>query len=200
MKVHWACFMLLCTSSGTATGVEESIVVVEQLQQALIEAMQAGDSLGFEERYAALAPVVDQTHDMPYIARLVLGRQWRQLDPSQQERFVTAFRNLSVATYASRFVAYADEQFVVGEQIPQPRGGILVLGEMHRPGGQPLPFEYHLRQNAEGGWRIVNIIVDGVSDLALKRAEYSGILADAGFSGLLQSLEQQAEAAAQRSK
>jgi len=41
----------------------------------------------------------------------------------------------------------------------------------------------------EGRWSIINIIADGVSDLALKRAEYSHVLARDGFNALVSMLE-----------
>ena len=40
-----------------------------------------------------------------------------------------------------------------------------------RPGEADIPLEYLLQQK-DGAWRIINIVADGVSDLALKRAEY----------------------------
>jgi phospholipid transport system substrate-binding protein len=35
------------------------------------------------------------------------------------------------------------------------------------------------------GWQIINIIADGVSDLALKRSEYTSILSRDGFDVLI---------------
>ncbi len=80
-----------------------------------------------------------------------------------------------------------------------PRSGRVVICEMQREGEQPLTFEYHLRETGND-WRIVNIVVDGVSDLALKRAEYSGVLRESGFSGLLDELANQVDAAKERSQ
>jgi phospholipid transport system substrate-binding protein len=50
-----------------------------------------------------------------------------------------------------------------------------------------------LLQQDETGWRIVNIIADGVSDLALKRAEYQRVFASGGLDGLLAELNAQTE-------
>ena len=44
------------------------------------------------------------------------------------------------------------------------------------------------------GWRIINIVADGVSDLALKRAEYQRVFASGGIDGLVAELEQQTRA------
>jgi phospholipid transport system substrate-binding protein len=51
-------------------------------------------------------------------------------------------------------------------------------------------LEYVLQQDGPS-WRIVNIVADGVSDLALKRAEYQRLFAGAGLDGLIADLEAQ---------
>ena len=53
-----------------------------------------------------------------------------------------------------------------------------------------IPLDYSLQQT-DGDWRIINIIADGVSDLALRRSEYAGIIQDLGFDGLIKHLDQQ---------
>ena len=52
----------------------------------------------------------------------------------------------------------------------------------------PIALNY-LLHNRDGRWRIINIIADGVSDLALKRAEYQRVLEEQSFAGLLAHLE-----------
>jgi len=39
-------------------------------------------------------------------------------------------------------------------------------------------------------WRIINIIANGVSDLALKRSEYTDVLSRKGFDALIGLMEQ----------
>jgi phospholipid transport system substrate-binding protein len=55
-----------------------------------------------------------------------------------------------------------------------------------------VPLVYLLQEDAQG-WRTVNIVADGVSDLALKRAEYQRLFASGGIEGLIAELEQQTE-------
>ena len=61
-----------------------------------------------------------------------------------------------------------------------------------RAGQADVSLEYLLQQDAMG-WRIINIVADGVSDLALKRAEYQRVFASGGIDGLVAELEQQSE-------
>jgi len=49
-------------------------------------------------------------------------------------------------------------------------------------------LDYVLHRSSRG-WRIVNVVADGVSDLALKRVEYTAVLRKRGFESLLSDLE-----------
>ena len=55
--------------------------------------------------------------------------------------------------------------------------------------GEKISFVYQLHKSGET-WRIVNIITNGVSDLAMKRAEYTSIIEKDGFDSLITKLEQ----------
>ena len=47
-----------------------------------------------------------------------------------------------------------------------------------------MPFNYLLRVN-NGNWLILNVIAQGVSDLALKRADYAAVIKAEGFDALI---------------
>lgn len=163
--------------------------VVRAFQETLIQAMQKGDELGYQGRFELLAPAIDHSHDIDSIIRSALGANWNTLNKEQQQNITEAFRKLSIATYAERFNHHEGERFEIIEQRPLPRDQILVRSKFIQNDSNPINFDYVLRNGSEG-WRIINILVDGVSDLALKRAEYNAILKRDGFPALLDMLEQ----------
>ena len=73
-----------------------------------------------------------------------------------------------------------------------PRDYILVRSQFTRSNGDTVSFDYLLRQNKKG-WRIINILADGVSDLALKRVEYRSILKQKGFKDFIDMLKKKIE-------
>ncbi len=173
------------------TDVGKAADVVRDLQDSLIAIMKDGDALGYEGRYDALAPVVDQTHDLDTIARLVVGRHWKGLTEAQRSDFIRTFRELSIATYAGRFKDYGGERFTILSEKPLPRGKRnLVVGHFIKADGEQVTFHYILHR-VRRRWNILGISVNGVSDLALKRAEYGGILNNDGLPTLLQRLQDQ---------
>ncbi len=174
----------LATDSPAAT--------VETLQRGLATLAQR-EHATIDERYAALAPLIDATHDLPYIAEFALRRQWTALGEADRERFIAAFRRLSVTTYAARFANVGPDTFgptsVTGDGNAE---RVEVSTSIRRSGAADVPMQY-LLQRESSGWRIINIIADGVSDLALKRAEYQRLLNAGSIDGLIAELDAQTE-------
>ena len=163
---------------------------VTRLQTGLIALMQS-DGAG-TDRSAAVTELLRATHDLPYIARIVLGRHWRELSPDQQAEFITQFEALSVANYTARFRHYGGERFEVADEQTVSEEEHNVRSVLTTAKGETHEFVYTLRRDGET-WRVVNIVVDGVSDLALKRAEYGRLMDAGGFPGLLAELTRQTE-------
>jgi len=178
--------------------------VVKSLQDTLIDAMKNSKSLGYQGRYDRLAPVIEQTHDLAYIARFAIGKKnWDRLDAEQQSRYVDVFSDYSIATYAFRFNDYDGEVFQIDSEKPMKRGRVQVLSHLKITGQQTevdsidragmIDFNYVLREH-EGRWVIINIVVQGVSDLALKRAEYKTLISEKGFDALMTHIEDKTRA------
>lgn len=183
-------FMLLVVPSwaeNTATNTPEQIV--HDLQASLIQAMREGDKMDYQERVDFLAPAISQSHDFDLIIRTVLGSNWAQLDSEQQRLITDTFRQLSIATYAGQFKEYGGEKFEILQQRSLPRDQILIRSQLFKSDGSTIDFDYVL-QLGNDGWHIVNILVDGVSDLALKRTEYRAILQRDGFQALIDMLQE----------
>ncbi len=174
---------------GQPDSLSNAATVVTQLHTALIGASRP-EAGTLEQRYTSLEPVITGTHDLPYIGRFSMRRYWSDLTENQQAEFIDAFSQLSIATYASRFADVTDETFGISGKRETAREHIEVIGTLLQNNGETLNIIYVLHQST-GNWRIINILVDGVSDLALKRAEYQLIYTKEGFPGLIDFLSVQ---------
>jgi phospholipid transport system substrate-binding protein len=151
--------------------------------------MKAGDSLALDARKQRLSPVVGKTFDLPLMAAKVLGRHWRTLPPADQTRWIEAFSALTVKTYAEQFDENTGLVFEVGVVQPAPGGTALVRTKLRRANDAPVAIDYRLRPVA-GGWRIIDIFLNGtVSELALRRSEYTSVLERDGFPKLVTTLQ-----------
>lgn len=181
--------MVASASWAKEIGADDPERVVGHLQDSLIKTMQDGKRLGYRGRFELLAPVIEQSHDFDFIARTILGAGWTDLNASQQHTFMDVFRKLSIGTYAGWFKSHAGERFEILEQQAMPRDQVMVRSRLVLPKGNPVRFDYIMRREKDG-WRIVNILADGVSDLALKRTEYRAILQRDGFQTLVDMLRE----------
>jgi len=163
--------------------------VIDRLHAALIASMRAGDDLDAAERRRALRPLVERAFDFARMGRFVLGRTWSQMDSNEQARFIESFSKLTVANYADRFTDYDGQRFedVGAERMGSRRA--LVERRFVRAEQKPMPFEYILERDDEGTWRIINVIVDGVSDLAMRRSLYTQAYADGGIDAVIKEME-----------
>ena len=165
------------------------VQTVNSLHATLLKGMREGDKIGFQGRFKLLAPVINRTHDLGFIAHTILGKLWTKLDREQQHIFIGTFRKLSISTYAGWFKNYEGERFEFIEQKTIPRNQILVRSRLIKANGDTVSLDYILRQGKEG-WHIINILADGVSDLALKRVEYRSILRKKGFPVFIDMLKE----------
>ena len=163
--------------------------VVEKFQAELISVMKDGKQLGYAGRYDKLYDPVSNSHDLTKIARIVVGKEWEKLSGAQQQKLVDDFVRLSVASYAHNFKDYSGESFVYDSEEETTRGGFVVHSTLIIPDDKPVKFDYMLKEKGNS-WRIINIIANGVSDLALKRSEYTTILQREGFDSLIAKINE----------
>ncbi len=185
------CVMGLWLGTARVSGEAPETAVyqsVERLYASLIDAMKHAQSLGYAGRYEKLAPVIDETYDLPFVAEKSLGRHWKRLSEEQRLRWVETFSQFTTSTYAERFHSYSGERFEVMDTEPSLYETFIVRSRLVKPGRDPVRLDYRLRQR-DGRWRIIDVYLNGtVSQLALRRSEYSGIMKREGFEALVQAL------------
>lgn len=164
--------------------------VVQRLHDGLLESMQRGPNSTFEERFELLEPVVRETQHGSALAQLVLKNHWGDLEKDQKKRFVELLTELSIATYADRFNNYGGESFNI-ESTDEVRDGVMyVRSYLTKADGERVSLDYVLRE-FDKGWRIINIIANGVSEVSVKRTEYDAVMKKGGFEELVKKLEEQ---------
>ncbi len=172
-----------------SAGNQGATQVIERLETTLLTVMKEGKKLGYKGRYDQLEPVIRATFDMPFISKTVLGRQWEILNDGQRSRFVETFTRLGIATYAANFDDYSGEHFKVIMEKEVSAGRILVKTHLIKSDGGKVELDYLLHR-IDNAWRVINVIAEGVSDLALKRADYTNFLKNKSLEALIAKLDE----------
>ena len=174
----------------------EPRAVVERFHGALLAVMKEGEALGAKGRIAKLDPEVTRAFDLPRMIRIATGSFWRAASKDDRHALTQAFQRLSVGTYASHFKSFSGEAFETLGDGPGPRKTMLVRTQIVRGDGPPVPITYVLirASGGDGLWNIADVLLDNaISELAVKRSEYSRILKNDGVGGLIDVLNEKAD-------
>lgn len=193
-RVLMAGLILACASVwslASADDADSAREVIENLDDQLLQTMKQADELGFAGRYKKLAPVIDQAFDIKRIAKLSLGKQWQQLDDKQQKQYLDMFRQDTIATYAARFDDFSGETFKIKAVKDAPRDRQQVNTVIVADDGEQTPINYVLDKDSQDRWKIINVVARGVSDLALKRGQYTNSIKTNGADGFIDQFRSQ---------
>jgi len=165
--------------------------VVDTLHDNLISVMKNAKTLGYDGRFEQLEPVISELFDIPFMAEKSVGRYWKTLDEPDHARLLTTFGRFTVANYAGRFTDYSGQSFETFKEEPSKHGTVLVYSRLEVGNGETVQLNYRLRPDKENGWRIIDVLLNGtVSELALRRSEYSSLIQREGFAALMTALNE----------
>ena len=164
--------------------------IVEELHGVLLEVMQQAEALGYKGRHEKLAPVLTRLFDISYMAEKSVGRHWKSANQEKRENLVATFMRFTIANYAGRFDGYSGQDFETQKEVPSLRGTVLVESRLVEPDADDVQLNYRLRPT-DRGWRIIDVYLNGtVSEIALRRSEYSSLIQREGFDALLAALNE----------
>ncbi|MEO1935303.1 MAG: ABC transporter substrate-binding protein [Myxococcales bacterium] len=162
---------------------------IEAFHAGLLEIMKHANQLGIQGRIDQLTPLMSKTFDLEFMASKTVGRHWRKLSDEDKTRWVETFKDFTCANYAGRFTGFTGEKFVTTGAEDAASGTRVVLTKIVIPDDEDVQLNYRLIQR-DGVWRVIDVFLNGsVSELALRRSEYSSTLKRDGFASLVQSVE-----------
>ncbi|MGH8668647.1 MAG: MlaC/ttg2D family ABC transporter substrate-binding protein [Burkholderiales bacterium] len=128
--------------------------------------------------------------DFEEATRLAVGRAWRDANPEQRKKLVNEFRSMLVRTYSNALQAYEGQEMKVLPSRNKPGDSeATVRNQFVRAGGKPVPIDYQMRKT-EGGWKIYDITVEGISLVLTYRSEFDQVVKQEGIDGLIKRLSQ----------
>jgi phospholipid transport system substrate-binding protein len=151
----------------------------------------ADHSLSGAHRQQAFRDLLTAGFDVKAISRFVLGRYWRKATEAQRAEFTALFENLIVATYSRKFSDYGGQTLEVEAVREENEKMAAVASKILRPGGEPIRINWRLLRRGES-WRIVDVVVEGMSMVLSQRSEYAAVIKGDGgrIEGLLVKLRE----------
>ncbi len=184
-----AAIIFVSTSTIAATAEGPSSQVIQRFQAALIGVMRQAATLGFNGRFEAFAPTVRENFDLFAMTKVSAGGYWKKLSAEDRNKLVATFSDLTIATYADRFDGYSGQVFETLGEEPFLKNMRIVKTRIVKAGGKSVDLNYVLRP-VKGTWRIIDIHLKGsISQLAVRRAEFTSVLRRRGFASLITNLK-----------
>lgn len=142
------------------------------------------------ERRQLLEKVVGERFDYEEMSRRSLGAPWNNLSDKEKQEFVSLFQTLLVNTYADKIESYTGQGVhYVNErrekEYAEVRTKVLT-------GKTEIPLDYRLL-NKESGWRVYDVVVDGVSLVNNYRGQFSKILRNGSYADLVDQLRKKSD-------
>ena len=184
------CFFVIpvLAFSQESLGPEE---LVKKVTAEVLEAVKSDQELAAGNREKALKLAEEKV--LPHIdfeeaTRLAVGRAWSQASAEQKRRLTEEFRRMLVRTYSSAITSYQGQTMKVLPVRMKPGDTeATVRNHYIRPGAKPVQLDFAMHQTA-GGWKIYDIVVEGVSLVLTYRSEFDAVVKQEGIDGLIKRI------------
>ena len=140
--------------------------------------------------------------DFAQMTRLAVGPGWRRATPQQQQALTDAFRSLLINTYTSALnqaSSLLDKTLEVKPVQRTDNKDAFVRTIIHSPDRPPLAVDYRMLNGGQG-WKVYDVVVEGVSLVTTYRSEFSEEVQRGGVPGLIKTLEDKNRSIAARSR
>lgn len=149
---------------------------VEVLADDAIRSLSVND-ISKAERASRFRSLMLRTFAIKGIGKFVLGRHWRKASDPIRKEYLRLFEDLLVATYAQRFAKYAGETLNITRAEVRGQRDVIVHSTMLRvDSAKPLKVAWRVRGTKSGTYKIVDIMVEGISMIQTQKSEFSSFI------------------------
>lgn len=136
---------------------------------------------------ARLPQAVADEFNASVMAAFIVGPAWSTMSSADQGSVAAALRRYLAARFADAFDADDGERLVVDPNVQSRGADVLVRTDIAHSDGAHTHLDYRMRAY-DGQWRIIDVFLDGVSQLTTQRADLAAI-APGGAPALVARLD-----------
>ncbi len=177
-------FVIVLGTAGIArAAANDAALFINQLGNQAIDTLRA-TNLTLDQRQARFRGLLSQGFDLHFIGRFVLGRYWRGATPDQRNDYIALYGEYLLQTYSARLGGYSGETLtVIGTRMVNDKD-FVVSTNLTRPSGPAIAADWRVRV-IDGQYRIIDIMVEGISMAVTQRSEFASVVQRDGIDGLL---------------
>jgi len=177
------------TPNGTTSSATEAVKgAINDLIQVLDNETLKQPEQANERRHE-IEEVIKRRVDYKEMARRALGAPWSTLSHRDQHEFVDLFVQLLRDTFVGRITERTDEQVVYLGELREDAFAE-VKARMKGP-KIDTPVDFRLIHRAHE-WRVYDVVIDGASIVSNYRSQFTSIIRDVSYVGLVKKMKQKA--------
>ena len=142
-----------------------------------------------DKKLQEITNVIDANTDAEWIAKFILGKNYRIMTEEQRKKFITSYHDFLLQTYAPKMQKFSGNNFKI-LQVSENKQFLVVKTEFTLKDGKKPVVEFKIKQQPSGKMTIIDFIAEGVSFIETQRAEFGSAIATDGVEKFLQILSQ----------
>lgn len=160
----------------------------QTLKAAVNEVLAVADRASSGPAFAqSVRPVLEKHISFEAMTRRAVGPGWKSFTPAQQQKATQAFTTLIIRTYASKFTPGEHPNITYQNAVSPAAGRVDVPTNMVYQGSR---YSVTYRMEQESGYRITDVVIEGVSLVANYRSQLDAQFKKGGAEAVLTSLNQ----------
>lgn len=180
--------LLSFTAPAMAEPVADASKYVESLGNRAITTI-SNKVLSKEKKKAQIEQLFRESVDIAWVGRFVLGRFWRQATDEQKAHYLKEYESFLVSHYASRFTDYTGGSFkLTGARDDGDNEFTVNMQIQGDTDSKPVLVDYRVRLSDKKGFKVFDVIVEGVSMITTQRSEFASVVGNKGIDYLIARL------------
>ncbi len=126
--------------------------------------------------------------DITLMSKIILGKKiWTQMENSQKDNFVDAFKYKMTSTYMKSITVFDGEKIEFLPYKPGKKDNLAFVKSKYIMASGDIEVNYRLVRNNEG-WKVYDIIFDGISLMKNYRTDFRQHVNKSGVESLIDNL------------
>lgn len=136
------------------------------------------DGMSQKQKEAEFKKLLSSSFDMSTIGRFALGTYWNGASQAQRTEYQKLFEAMIVRVYSARFNEYNGQDLVVGD-VREDGKDMVVTSHIVPASGPKVRVDWRVRNRGQG-YKIVDVIIEGVSMAMTQRSDFSSVIQRGG--------------------
>ena len=165
----------------------DAVVMLRNSVNEVLSIAYSGQST--ESLSERVRPDLEKIVAFDLVTRQAMGPGWRQFSPAEQKRVTDLFSQLVTRTYAARVVGTQRPKITFGSPSSLASDRCEIPTQVSTStSNEPFAVSYRMVK-LPAGWRIYDILIEGVSFVANYRAQFDELIQRGGAQAVIHSIE-----------